>query len=242
MKHQFALYYDHLQEAAPGSLITIADPDVVHRISTVLRAKPDEEIILFNTEAHVLVLLQDMQKKKITCMVQQFNRNVTPQPEVIALLPLLKREAFEAALYAAVEIGVSTIQPVITKKSAQHMTDKEKERSHRIMVAAAEQSKNFSIPRFHDPIKLDEVSLPSGAAKIFFDPNGNSLLDTLNTLTKKRPETIVAMVGPEGDVTDEEKNQLKEKGFVFCSLTPTILRAYQAFTLGVGALRTLNWN
>ena len=50
---------------------------------------------------------------------------------------------------------------------------------------------------------------------------------------------IVLMVGPEGDLMGDEKAYLNGNGFVFCQLTPTILRAQQAVTVSVGALRSL---
>ena len=51
-------------------------------------------------------------------------------------------------------------------------------------------------------------------------------------------EPIYGSVGPEGDLTLEEKAYLKQLGFVFCALTPTVLRAQQAVALGLGVLRS----
>ncbi len=48
----------------------------------------------------------------------------------------------------------------------------------------------------------------------------------------------MAVIGPEGDLTKEEKAYLKEQGFLFCALTPTVLRAQQAVALGLGILRS----
>ena len=49
---------------------------------------------------------------------------------------------------------------------------------------------------------------------------------------------LYGCVGPEGDLTQEEKDYLKQQGFVFCRLTPTVLRARQAVALGLGILRS----
>ena len=41
------------------------------------------------------------------------------------------------------------------------------------------------------------------------------------------------------DLTEQEKNLLQDQGFLFCALTPTILRAQQAVALSAGLIRSL---
>jgi RsmE family RNA methyltransferase len=55
----------------------------------------------------------------------------------------------------------------------------------------------------------------------------------------KRAGATVLFVGPEGDLTDQEKVLLKQNGFIFCALTPTILRACEAIALGAGVVRSI---
>jgi len=47
------------------------------------------------------------------------------------------------------------------------------------------------------------------------------------------------MIGPEGDLTAQEKELLKERGVQFLRLTPTILRAQQAVVVAMGIFRSL---
>ena len=47
------------------------------------------------------------------------------------------------------------------------------------------------------------------------------------------------LVGPEGDLTHEEKQFVDDHGFIFCKLTPTIMRAHQAVAVGLGVLRSM---
>jgi 16S rRNA (uracil1498-N3)-methyltransferase len=245
MKHQFALYYDSLkavQSIESGSTLIIDDLDVIRRITSVLRLKPSQELILFDEQIHVAVTLQDMQKKKIVCTVHTVTTNKKLEPTIIALLPLLKREALEQALYASVELGASTVQPVVTNKSLQQWSPKEKERYHRIMIAAAEQSKNFSLPKLADPADLTTAIEEQTDLKIFFDPRGTPLLNMMNEIKEKKPKSILFLVGPEGDLMIDEKSMLQEKNVTFCALTPTVLRAYQAFIVGLGALRSVATN
>ncbi|PKN03448.1 hypothetical protein CVU75_02160, partial [Candidatus Dependentiae bacterium HGW-Dependentiae-1] len=50
---------------------------------------------------------------------------------------------------------------------------------------------------------------------------------------------ILLLVGPEGDLTEEEKGAISRAGVQFCKLTPTVLRAMQATAVGMGVVRSV---
>ncbi|HEB41963.1 MAG TPA: hypothetical protein ENI08_03015 [Candidatus Dependentiae bacterium] len=50
---------------------------------------------------------------------------------------------------------------------------------------------------------------------------------------------VMLMVGSEGDLTEQEKEQPRETTFLFCALTPTVLRSSQAIALGSGIIRSI---
>ncbi len=127
------------------------------------------------------------------------------------MLPLLKREAFESALYTLCEMGATSIQPLITQKSRTNW-DSEKDFARVLTTMRA-----------------------AAGTKIFFDPAGMPLKQMLS-LPMTGP--LYGCVGPEGGLTPEEKEHLKALGFVFCRLTPTVLRARQAVAVGLGILRS----
>ncbi len=92
------------------------------------------------------------------------------------------------------------------------------------------------LPEIHPVIDLKNWTGDATAKKIFFDPEGMPLKELLATLNPE--ETLVGCTGPAGDLTHEEKSWLREQGFEFCALTPTVLRAEQALTVGLGVLRS----
>ena len=109
------------------------------------------------------------------------------------------------------------------------------------MQAAAEQSKNFAFPKLLGPIALDAAikTIHRDAIRIFFDPEGCNLTNIITSINTSLSTRIVLVIGPEGDLTADEKAYLNCNGFVFCRLTPTIMRAQQAVTVALGALRSL---
>lgn len=243
-KHLFALHHDDLADeiagVAIGKEITIADPELAHRIITILRLAVGESLILFDATSNATVSLAGSVKNKLVKVIlKEKSKNVICKPEITFLLPLLKKESLELSLYSLTEMGVNTIQLIYTQKSQQRWGQKEHERAQKIILSAAEQSKNFGYPRLIAPQSisslLDHVSKDS--KKLFFDPAGNAI-ETQLSVIKNTKQPIILAIGPEGDLTSQEKELLKKTGFIFTALTPTILRASQAAALAAGIIRS----
>lgn len=237
-KHQFALYYKQLPHTV--SIITISDPALVLRIGKVLRLQRGDIFILFDGKQVVDVIIENIDKKQ--CIVNVQNAwQVTPlKPEIHCIVPLLKREALEEVMYAAVELGANTIQLVATEKIHRAWAgQKEFERLQAIMIAACEQSKQFAIPALHSPIEFNVMSQKLSGNVVFFDAHGESAYDVITQLRKEKLSQVTMLMGPEADLTDQEKDILRKKGVMFCKLTPTVLRARQAFAVGLGMLRSM---
>ena len=115
-------------------------------------------------------------------------------------MPLLKREAFEEALFSLTELGVSSIQPIITQKTTRFWGgEREIVRSVKMLLSAAEQSKQFVIPKLHPLIPLDlwilrVQSVPT--SKLFFDPSGIPLSEALALIEHNKSSEIIACAGP----------------------------------------------
>ena len=105
------------------------------------------------------------------------------------MLPLLKREALERALYSCVEMGANEIRLVVTKKTTREWGgEKEFARLQRIIISAAEQSKNFSIPLLYQPERFETVIDNSNSdVCLFADPEGvpigQVLKNTISSIT-----------------------------------------------------------
>jgi 16S rRNA (uracil1498-N3)-methyltransferase len=245
--HEFAFFWSDLSERFAhyniGGLIVITDKDLVHRITKIIRLQPDEQFILFDRTLHVQCTLHDIpDKKTIHCRLEKKEAHRVIKPEIKILLPLLKREALHEALYSAVELGATEVCFVLTDKVHRKWGgDHEFERLHNVMIAAAEQSKNFTLPTLGVPIILSDIlkSLQSkDASRIFFDPEGQRSLEVIQQLSNPN-NSIVLLLGPEGDLTTDEKKMVKQSGFLSVALTPTILRAQQALVVGLGLFRSL---
>lgn len=234
-KHEFALFYSDLSLQNKSSIIAINDASLITRITSVLRLKQGDALTLFNATMHVQGVLESCSKKSFSFSVEAWHDNKKLKPHVTVLLPLLKRDSLESALYSCVALGASFVQLVSTEKTRKWQGAKELERLQRIAIAAAEQSKNFYIPSIKEPLNL-EKALKNNKAEVclFADPEGASYFSLVSEGALKKE--IILFVGPEGDLTTSEKKLLKDR-FSFVALTPTILKSEHALALLLGVVR-----
>lgn len=274
-RHEFALFISQLfargGASARGTLLTVNDPESLRRMTSIVRLREGETVQLFNREESIRGTVKVITKKQIELEVDERVSLQPLEPSVTILLPTLKKDDLEEALSRLCALGVTTIQLVETEK-VQHswQFEREQDRFERVMIAAAEQSKQLVLPNLLAPISLEdslkntctanEISKNSqseqkksknvGSAeetyknghsvchKIFFDPEGATLVTVMERLVTTTGQTVL-FVGPEGDLTDQEKALLKKHDFIFCALTPTILRACEAIALGAGVVRSI---
>ena len=250
-KHEFALCVESLyllvQKKGSGSSVIFSDDKLFHRIVTVLRLRIGDTCVFFDREIFIIAtIMAFVGKKHIHVTIQSVQSTTALRPKVTFLLPLLKRDDLESALYGLTEVGINTIQLIFTQKTGnQWSQDRDSERIQRIVIAAAEQSKNFAYPHVKAPISLQAALKEYGdddgdaTAKIFFDPEGRKIFDVMGELHGKQPEHVLLLVGPEGDLNLEEKKMVQANNFIFCALTPTIMRAMQAAAFAAGFVRSL---
>jgi len=247
-KHEFALFCSSLSELVDGphqQELYIDDTDLVHRINVVLRLSVGDVCILFDRYCNVqCIITKRIGKKQILCSISNYKKNEILHPPVTFFLPLLKRNDFESSLYSLSEIGITTIQLVISEKSRNSWKDVDRDRAERVIIAAAEQSKNFSYPLLlPDPVVLSDGFsriFDDSSTNIFFDPCGEPLSCTIQNILSDKSRPIVLLIGPEADMTYNEKKYIKNAGFIFCALTPTVLRATQAAAISAGIIRSLS--
>lgn len=220
--------------------LIVHNKDFVFRITTILRLHTGEDFILFDHDHHLTCKITEITKKHIQCIVQNNNKNKRHLPEIRCIIPLLKREALATVVDSLTQLGATTIQLTTTQKTHHtHLTEKELDRLQRVIIAAAEQSKNYNFPLLQKPEPLTALPFDPSDPAIFCDPQGKNCAKILAELKSMQPKNITIIIGPEGDLTAHEKDFLNEKKVFSIRLTPTILRSEIAATLALGILRSI---
>ena len=239
--HQFALYVESLTkflETAKSCFIELKDEAIIHRIIHVLRLTANDHVTLFDSALHASVLLKTIQKKSVGLEIINTQKNQSYTPHITFFFPLLKKDAFEAALYNLTALGVQIIQIYACTKTASFASYSH-ERAQRIMIAAAEQSKQFIIPEIRHAVTYSKLLQTHVAQSFFFaDQQGMHAYETITTLKSQNRTALTLMVGPEGDLTTAEKQDIASHATLL-RLTPTILRSEDALSLMTGMIRAL---
>ncbi len=228
-KHLFALYYEAIFDAmgAESKIYDIEEKAFVQRMLSILRLSVGDTCIFFDREQHALVRLMSFEKRALRVEIESIQRNRIFKPMITYLLPVLKRDAFEQAVYFLVEAGVQDIRLIFAEKMQRKWGgQKELDRLQRIVIAAAEQSKNFAFPVLKAPMLLaDQLENLLRSQRYYGDPTGKPVF---SIISQKAPDHVTLTTGPEGDFSSQEKLILAQHSFQPISLTPTILRAETA--------------
>lgn len=171
--------------------------------------------------------------------LESFEKTDRASPICIHLLQAIsKGDRMDYAIQKAIELGVSSITPVISRYSAGQLNAERMEKKRRhwqgIINSACEQCGLNLIPTLHAATKLTQYQGPNHL-KLFFDPQGETSINTLET-----PAELTVAIGPEGGWSQEDIDHLKTQGFLSVPLGQRILRTETA-TVAVLAMAGLLW-
>jgi 16S rRNA (uracil1498-N3)-methyltransferase len=153
-------------------------------------------------------------------------------PKITLVLAIFKFDRMEWAIEKCTEIGVTSIIPVIARRSDAHLAAaaaKRHERWRRIVRQASEQSRRETPPEIAAPLKLkslteDIISEEVDRIVLAESEEDASLRHVLRPLSTE----VALAVGPEGGWTGDELEWFLEMGWKSASLGDTILRAETA--------------
>jgi len=203
----------------------ILPKEQAHYLGNVLRKREGDEVRIFNGQngewrAEILA----MSKKSIEVVVKEQLRMPRYCPDITLCFALIRKHRTQFIIEKATELGVRTLQPVLTARTQFPKINIDKARLQ--VIEAAEQTERLDLPIIEPLIKLDTLlsNWDSKKPLIFADEAGDALpaLSALKSLSE--PSAI--LIGPEGGFTPQEREILRGHNFVTAvSLGPRILRA-----------------
>jgi 16S rRNA (uracil1498-N3)-methyltransferase len=170
-------------------------------------------------------------KNEVTISIGEGAPAATESPLRITLWHGICRSSrMDYVVQKATELGVNTIQPLITERSVVRL-DAERAASRRehwqkVAISAAEQCGRSRLPHVLPPRSLDDslAQLRADELAVMLHPGGKEKLSGL--LADARHLTLVT--GPEGGFTDAECALAVAAGFRLASLGPRVLRSETA--------------
>jgi 16S rRNA (uracil1498-N3)-methyltransferase len=225
------LYIDApLEEGRAAAL----DRGQAHYLTTVLRLKAGEGILVFNSRDGEWRATLEGGKRAAALRIGARTRAQTAPADLHYLFAPLKSARLDYMVQKAVEMGASQLRPVLTRHGQVARVNLERMRAN--AIEAAEQCGILSLPEIAAPVALIEaLAVWETTRHLVFCDEAADLADPLAALaTVPRHAPLAVLVGPEGGfAADERAALLKLPNVVRLALGPRILRAD---TAGVAAL------
>lgn len=203
------------------------------RHAQVLRLQPGAAITLFNGEGGEWeAAVERMGRSEVRVQVGDYLAVEREAPrEVHLVLGMPANERMDWLVEKATELGVASIQPLVTERSVLRLSGEraERKRAHwqGVAIAACEQCGRNRVPPIHPAADLARwiAAAPAGAARLVL-----SLADQAQPLSRAVPGggPVLVLSGPEGGLSAQEEAAALAAGFTALSLGARVLRAETA--------------
>jgi 16S rRNA (uracil1498-N3)-methyltransferase len=149
-------------------------------------------------------------------------------PDLTYVFAPLKHARLDYMVQKAVEMGASTLQPVLSRFTQVTRVNLDRMRAN--VVEAAEQCGILSLAKVEEPVALERwLSQRADQRLLVFCDEAAATADPVAALAGQReagPGGIDLLIGPEGGFAEEERMELlRQPRIIRLSLGPRILRA-----------------
>lgn len=230
-------------EISPGSLLDLPDA-AAHHALRVLRLRPGERVALFNgAGGEWSGQIAEIHKARVAVQVHAHRARDVESPLTIVLAQAIStRERMELTMQKAVELGVSEIQPLGSRRSVVKLNEERASRRvehwQNLVISACEQCGRNRVPLVHPIEELSAwlAALPKTHAdtRLMLAPQASLRLRELPA-----PRGVLLLVGPEGGLDAEERELAELFGFTGVQLGPRVLRTETAALAAVSAMHAL---
>src|ERR1700691_3518442 len=225
--HDFRKTRLFVDTALESGMTVTLERDQSNYLGNVLRLKDGDSIFVFNGRDGEWLASITGRKRLDRLEIESRTRPQDRLPDLAYVFAPLKHARLDYMVQKAVEMGVSSLQPVLTRFTQVSRVNGERMRAN--VIEAAEQCGILSIAAVAEPVALDRYlgQRPRQRLLVFCD----EAADTANPLQALRDDATASsgidiLVGPEGGFAEEERSVLlRQPRILRLSLGPRVLRA-----------------
>ena len=208
-----------------------------HYVNKVMRVKVNETFSLFNESVEWEAKIKEISNGIVRFIITKQLRQKENSKEIWLAFSPIKSNYFNFMIQKATELGVTKFIPVITDRTIVRKINYE--RVENITIEASEQANRLLVPKVE---KIQNL-------KSFLEKNNNKIniiFGDINTKNQKldpkiqkEDKPICIIIGPEGDFTEAEREQiLNFKDVQSLKINDNILRTE---TAAISALSIINY-
>jgi 16S rRNA (uracil1498-N3)-methyltransferase len=228
---------------AAGNQVAL-DRDQANYLINVLRLKQGDAVLLFNgKDGEWQGTLAGTGKRSLAAAVSERLREQPEPLDLHFLFAPLKHARLDYLVQKAVEMGVSRLQPVMTKHTQVARLNLDRMRAN--AIEAAQQCGVLVLPEIKEPVAFKTIagSIDAERLLVFCDEDAE-VADPVAALARLRPQAmallpaeaarsanlsalpLAVLIGPEGGFAEDEREALRKRpNVVRIALGPRILHA-----------------
>jgi 16S rRNA (uracil1498-N3)-methyltransferase len=224
----------------PGAQLTLP-PDAAQHLARALRLKTGDELTVFDGRGgEYEATIQRIDRGRVDVKLGAFRdieREARFQAGLVQGLP--EADKMDWIIQKAVELGVGWIQPVVCDRSVVRLSGERAERREahwqRVAVAACEQSGRNRVPDVRPTLSFQAwLAEPAEVVRWLLTPGAAALA------SREPPERpLELVVGPEGGLSDRERELALYRGCEPVALGPRVLRTETAPLAALAAMHAL---
>ncbi len=215
--------------------------DEARHLCQVLRMKPGAVVIVFDghgrrASAEILSVSRD----RVPLRLGEILSSQVPSPVITLAQAIPKGKNMDLIVQKSVELGVATIQPLVTRYTVVQPGDGKSEKWRRNALESCKQCGQDTLPEIADPLSYERwVSTQAAASGLKLVASLAPGARPLRAVLHDHPGTISAtlLIGPEGDFSPQETALALTAGFLPISLGSIVLRVETATIFCLSALR-----
>lgn len=238
--NRFYVNKTHLRD----NVFHITEAEDIRHLTKALRIGAGESLFITDGEGGSFETnVSGVNKRAVTLKITKvFARQRRQDRKVrVALACAVPRYAyFEEVMDKATQLGADEVIPLVTQRTlvSKEAVDKKLKRYNKIMVAAAKQSGALFLPVLKPATLFQDVINTLPRYKLALMPNlGEQSMTLREALEGFQSGSILVLIGPEGDFTDQEIKIAFEAGCQGVSLGASVLRVDAAAIAVLSFLR-----
>ena len=215
--------------------ILIKDKSDCNHIQNVYRLNIGDELRMIDGEYEYFTKIIEISKKEVAVKIlEKKEDSYSLNVNIDVAMGILKNDKMNLAIQKLTEIGVNRIIPLKTERVVVKINEK-KEKWDVVVREALKQCRGIKFTEITSVKKLAEIDY-SKYDKIIFAYENSGESKSLSEIIEKGDKDILYIIGPEGGITQEEVDFLKNNKAMEISLGKRILRAETAAIVVCGII------
>ena len=215
--------------------ILIKDKSDCNHIQNVYRLNIGDELRIIDGEYEYFTKIIAISKKEVAVKIlEKKEDSYSLNVNIDIAMGILKNDKMNLAIQKLTEIGVNRIIPLKTERVVVKINEK-KEKWDVVVREALKQCRGIKFTEITPVKKLAEIDY-SKYDKIIFAYENSDESKSLSEIIEKEDKNILYIIGPEGGITQEEVDFLKNNKAIEISLGKRILRAETAAIVVCGII------